>query len=135
MLDIDHFRDINAVYGSQGGDAAIAELAASFPPLFLEGEVAARLSGDEFAVFMPSGGIERALELGEALRAEAEGLCLECISSPDPGAPPVRLTLSIGAAASPDHASNPRDLVAAADRALYDAKEAGRNRVCPASST
>jgi diguanylate cyclase (GGDEF)-like protein len=129
MLDIDHFRDINAAYGSAGGDAAIAELAKSFVPHFLEGEVAARLSGDEFAVFIPNAGLERALVLGEALRAAAEALCLECVSSPNPAAPPVHITLSIGAAASPEQATNAQDLVAAADRALYKAKEGGRNRV------
>jgi diguanylate cyclase (GGDEF)-like protein len=129
MLDIDRFRDINAAHGSQGGDAAIAAAAAAFAPVIGEGEVGSRLSGDEFAVFLPNGGIERALELGEAMRAAAEALRLEYRSSPD--APPVyaTITVSIGAAASPEHASTPEELVAAADKALYKAKEGGRNRV------
>jgi diguanylate cyclase (GGDEF)-like protein len=129
MLDIDRFRDINAAHGSQGGDAAIAAAAAAFSPVFREGEVGSRLSGDEFAVFLPNGSIERALELGEAMRAAAEALRIEYRSSPD--APPVyaSITVSIGAASAPEHAATPEELIAAADRALYKAKEGGRNRV------
>jgi len=127
MLDIDHFRDINAVYGSQGGDAALAALARAFVPIIGEGEVGARLSGDEFAVFMPSGGLDRALELGEALRVAAQTLRLECLAQP--GTAPPAVTLSLGAAASPEHASSPQELVSAADKALYKAKEGGRNRI------
>jgi diguanylate cyclase (GGDEF)-like protein len=129
MLDIDRFRDINAAYGAQGGDVAIAAAANAFAPVILEGEVGSRLSGDEFAVFLPNGGIDRALELGEAMRKAAESLRLEYRSSPD--APPsyAAITVSIGAAASPEHASTPEELVAAADKALYKAKEGGRNRV------
>jgi diguanylate cyclase (GGDEF)-like protein len=138
MLDIDHFRDINAAYGAQGGDSAIVTLAEAFVPLIAEGEVAARLSGDEFAVFLPNGGLDRALELGEALRARAESLRLDCLDRLEriagteaPGGP-LSITLSIGAAASPEHAATPQELVAAADKALYRAKEGGRNRVSSA---
>ncbi|MGA2545822.1 MAG: GGDEF domain-containing protein [Rectinemataceae bacterium] len=129
MLDIDRFRDINAAYGAQGGDVAIAAAANAFAPVIREGEVGSRLSGDEFAVFLPNGGIDRALELGEAMREAAESLRLEYRTSPD--APPsyAAITVSIGAAASPEHASTPEELVAAADKALYKAKEGGRNRV------
>ncbi len=129
MLDIDRFRDINAAHGAQGGDRAIAAAAAAFAPAVREGEVASRLSGDEFAVFIPNDGIDRAVELGEAMRAAAEALRVEYRAGPDaPPAYPV-ITVSIGAAAAPEHAATPEELVAAADRALYKAKEAGRNRV------
>jgi diguanylate cyclase (GGDEF)-like protein len=129
MLDIDRFREINAAFGAQGGDAAIAAAAAAFAPIIREGEVASRLSGDEFAVFIPNGGMDRALELGEAMRAAAEELYLEFRLGP--GAEPARasITVSVGAAAAPEHAAAPEELVAAADKALYRAKEAGRNRV------
>jgi diguanylate cyclase (GGDEF)-like protein len=129
MLDIDHFRDINAAHGSQGGDRAITTTAEAFAPVIREGEVGSRLSGDEFAVFLPNGGIERALELGEAMRAAAEALRLEYRSAPDASPVYAQITVSIGAAASPEHASTPEELFAAADKALYKAKEGGRNRV------
>jgi len=136
MLDIDRFRDINARFGAKGGDAAIAATAAAFAPLFREGEVGARLSGDEFSVFLPGVGIERALELGEEMRAAAEALRIE-LPSPIAGAPEVvSLTVSVGAAASsmegPGRVADPGALVAAADKALFRAKECGRNRVEPA---
>jgi diguanylate cyclase (GGDEF)-like protein len=129
MLDMDRFRDINAAFGPRGGDAAIAATAAAFTPLLREGEVCARLSGDEFAAFLPSDGMDRALELAEGMRAAAEALRLR-LPLPSNGRPaPAEMTVSIGAAASPEHASTPEELVAAADRALYKAKESGRNRV------
>jgi diguanylate cyclase (GGDEF)-like protein len=129
MLDIDRFRDINAAFGPACGDAAIAATAAAFVPLLRESEVAARLSGDEFAVFIPNGGMERALELGEAMRAAAASLALELPAPPEPPTGRALITVSVGAAASPEHASSAEELVAAADRALYKAKEGGRNRV------
>jgi diguanylate cyclase (GGDEF)-like protein len=129
MLDIDRFREINAAYGAQGGDAAIAATANAFAPVILEGEVGSRLSGDEFAVFLPNGGIDRALELGEAMRAAAEALRLEYRSSPEGPPTYASITVSIGVATSPEHAATPEELIAAADKALYKAKESGRNRV------
>jgi diguanylate cyclase (GGDEF)-like protein len=129
MLDIDRFRDINAAFGATGGDAAIAATAAAFTPLFREGEVGARLSGDEFAVFLPGAGIDRALELGEAMRAAAEAMRLELPSLAGGGLESVRVTMSVGAASSIEQASTREALVEAADKALYKAKEGGRNRV------
>jgi len=129
MLDIDHFRDINAAFGAGAGDETIKAAAAAFAPLVGEGEVAARLSGDEFAFFLPGAGPERGLTLAESVRAAAERLCVQF---PDPnGGPPERpvVTVSIGVAAAPDDASTPEDLTAVADKALYAAKESGRNRV------
>ena len=135
MLDIDRFRDINAAFGPAGGDSAIAALASAFPPLLREGEVCARLSGDEFAAFLPGGDIDRALELAELMRSAAQALRVE-LPSPRAlqggGLEIASVTVSIGAAASPEHASSASELVAAADRALYEAKGNGRNRVVSA---
>jgi len=133
MLDIDRFRDINACFGAAGGDTAIAATAAAFAPLFREGEVGARLSGDEFSVFLPGAGIERALELGEEMRVAVEALRIELPSLCDGKPTLVSLTVSVGAAASsaggPGRVADPQGLVAAADKALFRAKEGGRNRV------
>jgi len=129
MLDIDRFRDINAAYGPQAGDAVISSAAAAFSALLAEGEIAARLSGDEFAFFLPGAGRERGTELAERLRSEAEGLWLEFRTARD--RPPERLsiTVSLGVAWSPELAASPDELFGAADRALYRAKEEGRNCV------
>jgi diguanylate cyclase (GGDEF)-like protein len=129
MLDIDRFREVNSAFGAGGGDAALAAVAGAFLPAIREGEVCARLSGDEFAVFLPSGEMDRALELGEAMRSAAEALRLE-LPAPAGGIPsPAAITVSIGAAAAPEHGATPEELVAAADKALFKAKESGRNRV------
>jgi len=129
MLDLDRFRDLNATFGPAAGDAAIASAGAAFGTLARGEEVAARLSGDEFAFFLPGAGPERARELAEELRAAAEGLFLEFRAGP--GSKPARasLTASVGFASAPEDAATAEELSAAADKALYRAKEGGRNRV------
>jgi diguanylate cyclase (GGDEF)-like protein len=126
MLDIDRFREINAAFGPSAGDAVIANVSAAFGRLVADPGLAARLSGDEFAVFLPAAPLEEAAALAERLRAAAEALYLEFRSGP--GAEPRRLaiTVSIGVAQGCERADS---LVAAADKALFAAKEAGRNRV------
>ncbi|HTX72101.1 MAG TPA: GGDEF domain-containing protein [Rectinemataceae bacterium] len=132
MLDIDRFREINAAYGPQAGDAVISSAATAFGALLSEGEIAARLSGDEFAFFLPGAGKERAVALAERIRAEAEGLWIEFRTSRDKPPERVAITVSLGVAWSPEIASGAEELLGAADRALYRAKEEGRNRVCTA---
>jgi diguanylate cyclase (GGDEF)-like protein len=132
MLDIDRFREINALYGPQAGDAVITNVAAAFQGLLGETEVAARLSGDEFAVFLPGAGPERAAELAESLRATAEKLVLEFRPGPGKARQRAAITMSVGFASCPEHASTAESLFTVADRALYGAKESGRNRVASA---
>jgi diguanylate cyclase (GGDEF)-like protein len=129
MLDIDNFHDINSQLGVEAGDAVIASAGAIYSTLMPEGGVAARLSGDEFAFFLPGLDYPAALELAEVIRCASEQLFLEF--RPGPGAAPVKanLSVSLGVAAAPAHASDARSLYQAADKALFMAKEAGRNRV------
>lgn len=129
MLDVDHFRDINATFGAAAGDSTIKASAEAFAPHVREGEVASRLSGDEFAFFLPGATGERGSELGEAVRRSAEELVL--VYPPVAGGPPARaeVTVSVGLAVSPEDGATPEELFSAADKALYAAKEAGRNRV------
>ena len=129
MLDLDRFRDLNATFGPAAGDAAIASAGAAFGTLVRGEEVAARLSGDEFAFFLPGAGPERARELAEELRAAAEGLFLEFRAGP--GSKPARasLTASVGFASAPEDAATAEELSTVADKALFRAKEGGRNRV------
>ncbi|MBL8968822.1 MAG: GGDEF domain-containing protein, partial [Spirochaetaceae bacterium] len=129
MLDIDRFRDINAVYGPLAGDAVISTAGAAFGGLLRDEEIAARLSGDEFAFFLPGAAAGRARELAEAIRAQAESLYLEFRPGANAATERVSITVSIGVAVAPEQATTPGELVAAADKALYRAKEGGRNRV------
>ncbi len=133
MLDIDRFRDINAVYGPLAGDAVISTAGAAFGGLLQGEEIAARLSGDEFAFFLPGGEAGRARELAEAIRAQAESLYLEFRPGANAATERVSITVSIGVALAPENAATPDELVAAADKALYRAKEGGRNRVALAA--
>ncbi len=129
MLDLDRFHALNERYGSKAGDSIIAAVGVAYGRLLRDGDVAARLAGDEFAFFMPDAGPEEALTAAERIRAETESLYLEftAVSGTTPDRLP--LSASIGVASSPQDASDPVALFAAADKALFKAKEAGRNRI------
>lgn len=129
MLDIDHFRDINAEFGPTAGDAVIANLGAAFGRLVAEPGIAARLSGDEFAVFLPGIGKADAAALAERLRSAAEGLYLEFRPGPEHEPKRVTISVSIGVAEG-DLGSEA--LVSEADKMLFLAKDSGRNRVAVA---
>lgn len=126
MLDIDRFRDINSSFGPEAGDAVIANAGTAFGRIVAEPGIAARLSGDEFAVFLPGMAKEEALVVAERLRLAAESLYLEFRSGPGKEPRRVSISVSIGVAAGSERADS---LVKEADRALYLAKEGGRNRV------
>jgi diguanylate cyclase (GGDEF)-like protein len=129
MLDVDHFHALNECYGTPAGDAVIGVAGATFGSLLRDGDVAARLAGDEFAFFMPDACIAAALALAERIRAEADRLVLDLVPVKGGGLERVHLSVSIGVAASPMHAQDPEGLTAMADKALFRAKEEGRNRV------
>jgi diguanylate cyclase (GGDEF)-like protein len=129
MLDLDRFHALNERYGTQAGDSVISAAGAAFGRLIRDGDVAARLSGDEFAFFMPDAGPDEALAAAERIRAETEAMYFELRGPSDPAPNRVSLSASIGVASSPFDAVDPDGLFAAADRALFKAKEAGRNRV------
>lgn len=126
MLDIDRFRDINSTFGPEAGDAVIANAGTAFGRIVTEPGIAARLSGDEFAVFLPGMGKDEALALAEKLRAAAEALYLEFRAGPGQEPQRVSISVSIGVASGSQAADS---LVKDADKALYLAKEGGRNRV------
>lgn len=129
MLDIDYFHAINDRHGREAGDAVISTAGAAFGRLVREGDVAAHLAGDEFAFFMPDASAEEGLAAAERIRAEAETLFLEFRAGKGKEPERVKLSASLGVASCPEDAASPEELVAAADKALFKAKEAGRNRV------
>jgi diguanylate cyclase (GGDEF)-like protein len=129
MLDIDKFHEINTRFGTQAGDAVIGSAGAAYSRLVSENCVAARLAGDEFAFFMPGKSLEEACQLAELIRKESEQLYLEFRSGPENAPQRSALTVSLGVACTPMHASDMTGLYAAADKALFRAKEAGRNRI------
>lgn len=126
MVDIDHFKPVNDTYGHPFGDAVIQRIAEVLGNMSRDSDVVCRYGGEEFAIILrdtPSAG---AVTVAERMRKAVETLQLTC------GKTPVPVTVSIGVAGS-DRVGNATDsgehLLEAADRALYRAKEAGRNRV------
>ena len=127
FCDIDHFKLFNDSCGHQAGDECLRRVAQAFEDaLNRPADLAARYGGEEFIALLVDTGAEGARLLAERIRQRVEDLAIEHRASPDG---PV-LTVSLGVASVvPRAASRPEDLVDLADRALYVAKQAGRNRV------
>ncbi len=129
MIDVDHFKSINDRCGHLGGDAALKEIGRRIDHVIRGSDTGARFGGDEFAVLVAGAGLSEALKLAERIRQAVAGAPV-----PTGQGAPIAVTLSIGvAAARPeagtrDFAALSDQLVAAADAALYRAKNAGRNR-------
>jgi len=123
LLDIDHMKAINDNYGHPVGDVVIREVANKLSQVSRDNDTAARLGGEEFALLLA--GIDNAK--GELAARRLLGIFSEQ-SIEGVG----NVTLSIGLAACPAHANSERTLYAASDRALYVAKNEGRNRVAVA---
>jgi len=128
MFDIDHFKKLNDTYGHPAGDAAIRNTAQVLERHLRQGDHAARYGGEEFAAILPGANEAGALQLAERVR--------EAIASSRVVFEGARLnvTVSLGVAVWPADGSDQEGLLAAADRALYAAKQAGRNRVVSAST-
>src|SRR5437667_393131 len=125
MADIDHFKQINDRFGHQEGDRALQQMARLIQLVPRRATDAGfRLGGEEFAVLMGDTGKAGAVALSETLRGVIEGA--KFLPSGEP------VTVSLGVATFPDDGQNPAILIAAADRALYQAKAGGRNRVAAA---
>lgn len=130
MLDVDHFKRYNDSYGHQAGDHCLQVVAqAVCLGLRRPADLAARYGGEEMAVILPNTEIEGARNVAANIAAQLAKSAIPHRASPVAA----RVTLSIGAAAMVPAQGNDADqLIAAADRALYAAKEQGRNRVCVA---
>ncbi|MGX9726497.1 MAG: GGDEF domain-containing response regulator [Candidatus Electronema sp. VV] len=130
MLDLDHFKKVNDTYGHDFGDFVIKEFAARILAGIRRSDFSFRFGGEEFIVLLPQTGLSGALTAAEKIRA----LCAE---QPFAGLQiSIGMTVSIGVASYQDHKpQQPDDLICCADRALYLAKELGRNRVVVYNST
>jgi diguanylate cyclase (GGDEF)-like protein/PAS domain S-box-containing protein len=125
MMDIDHFKHINDEYGHQAGDLVLKSLAMTFQEVLRNVDIIGRLGGEEFAAVLPETGIVVATEVAERLR--------EVISTSEVNLPEgnsLHFTVSIGIAGLIDKNSSIDMLLNEADKALYRAKAAGRNRIC-----
>jgi diguanylate cyclase (GGDEF)-like protein len=128
LLDIDHFKALNDTLGHLAGDAALRHVARTVLQALRKGDLPARYGGEEFAAILPGTDENGALKLAERVRKALEGG-----QTVFEGAR-IAVTASFGTAVWPVDGQEMDALVAAADRALYAAKEAGRNRVVAASA-
>jgi diguanylate cyclase (GGDEF)-like protein len=125
LLDLDHFKTYNDTLGHPQGDLLIREVASLLTSTVREVDLVARYGGDEFAVAMPRADKGSALVLAERIRKVVAGGAFEHGASIPGG----RVTVSIGVSTFPDDGSDAAEVLASADRALYRAKRAGRDRV------
>jgi len=126
MIDIDHFKAYNDLNGHMAGDIALKEVAAVIRSSAKRQDVCARYGGEEFAVIAYGTDRELAARVAERLRAEVEARDFPN----EEVLPGGNLTVSCGVATCPEDSTDSGGLVEYADRALYAAKNSGRNRVC-----
>ncbi|MBN9050936.1 MAG: diguanylate cyclase [Rhizobiales bacterium] len=130
MIDADHFKAFNDTFGHQMGDDVLAALGDCIASVTQRSsDCSARYGGEEFAVILPGVGADETLCVAEAIRSK-----IGALRELQQGRPDRLPTVSIGAATLvPQAGLTPRDLIKAADAALYAAKEAGRDRVMVAA--
>ncbi|HET6750100.1 MAG TPA: diguanylate cyclase [Actinomycetes bacterium] len=127
MLDLDHFKLVNDRYGHQCGDDVLVEFSRRVTGSVRDIDTFARYGGEEFVLVLPETNLEGGLAVAEKLRMAVHGTAFR--GRGDEG---MRLTVSIGVACFPQHATSREELLRAADEALYEAKLQGRDRVVTA---
>ena len=121
--DLDRFKTLNDTLGHAAGDGALRHIAGVLLSAVRDKDLVARIGGEEFAVWMPHTPMDAGLEVAERIRHTVETKAWRWTGEPHP------LTVSCGVASYPESVRDVTNLRAAADAALYRAKEAGRNRV------
>src|SRR5215475_790138 len=127
LVDIDHFKVVNDTHGHLVGDKALRAVTDALRSQLRAYDRAGRFGGEEFAVLLPHAREQDALAVAERLRAHIAGLSIP-VDDEDESAGRVRLTISVGVASLDGESRELTDLLAAADAALYHAKETGRNK-------
>lgn len=129
MFDIDHFKQFNDTYGHQAGDEVLTQIGQIARTNSRTNDTPTRYGGEEFAIILPETSLENAVIQAERLRiavAEHKFRAGENV---------LKVTVSVGLAMLDPSIARAEDLIEAADRALYRAKDAGRNQVCWQNST
>lgn len=122
MIDIDFFKKVNDTYGHASGDAVLRKVAAIIKEKLRESDIPSRYGGEEFAILLPFTHIEEAKIVGERLRKAVEVTPIPIDNQS------INVTISMGLAEFKQE-ENGEELFARADKALYEAKETGRNRI------
>ena len=124
MIDLDHFKQFNDSFGHDAGDLLLREIGSLFRSQIRGGDVACRYGGEEFLLILAETKLSVAVERAERLRQQVRDLQVRYRGQMLP-----KVSISVGIATCPDHASGVSQIMEAADRALYDAKRSGRDRV------
>jgi diguanylate cyclase (GGDEF)-like protein/PAS domain S-box-containing protein len=124
MVDIDRFKRVNDTYGHNAGDHVLQMVARMSLNALRATDIVARWGGEEFVIVLPEADLDGATLIGERIRR----MVSECVTGF--GEHAIRVTVSIGVATMNDHCCSLEVLIDRADRALYLAKEGGRNQVC-----
>ncbi len=124
MMDLDHFKEFNDVYGHEVGDRILRHFAKTVTPAIRETNLSARFGGEEFVVLLPDTGLQACILVAERIRNAVARSSVPL----GPDRPSSQLTVSLGIAVYPDHGQTLEELLLASDKALYESKRAGRNR-------
>jgi diguanylate cyclase (GGDEF)-like protein/putative nucleotidyltransferase with HDIG domain len=120
MLDMDDFKKVNDVYGHGVGDQLLLQVADVLRASVRASDVVSRIGGEEFAIIIPSGDLRSSIALAERVGEQLGRLEVEAAG---------RLTVSTGVAVGPEHAANPRELIACAEAAMMTAKTRGKGLI------
>ena len=120
MLDIDDFKKLNDVFGHAVGDEVLTRIGDSLRAAVRGTDVVCRIGGEEFAVIVPGAQPGHAVAVASRLADRVKGLEVELVGT---------IAVSVGIAQGPEHAANPRELVACAEAAMMTAKARGKNQV------
>jgi diguanylate cyclase len=123
MLDIDHFKKINDLYGHTTGDEILKQLVELLKSTCRTFDIISRNGGEEFSVILQDTPLSHAKEVAERIRAAVENFDFYINNQK------INITISIGCSSYPENTKNPDELMSYADKALYKAKESGRNMV------
>lgn len=131
MIDADHFKNINDTFGHSVGDLVLAALAETGRTQLREVDIFARIGGEEFAILLPETSLDDAAVVAERIRASVESsrLRVDQHRLEDASENDLQFTVSIGVACTDSQMQDVDTLLKLADRALYAAKNAGRNRI------
>ena len=122
MMDIDHFKRVNDVYGHLAGDLVLSDVAGAIKTNVRECDTVYRYGGEEFTVILPETSAPQSQIIAERLRKTIEATTFTAAKNS------IRITLSLGVAELDHDAASTNDLVSRADQALFGAKDGGRNR-------
>lgn len=123
MIDVDFFKSFNDSHGHPSGDEALKKVAQIFVSNLRQTDVICRYGGEEFSIMLPETGISIGRAICERLRSAVEKTTVQ-VSNGN-----ASLTISIGLSGFPENGHTPEELLQSADRALYEAKQSGRNRI------